>query len=663
MTVTVDELFVFAGAGVSLSRPAGLPVFNWLRDEILQQLGLDRYVPAGDGANSAVDDEQVAWRAVASGLIPEPFMLELSRADVDVQSWLKAVLSAGQPNAAHHALAQLAAAGARVWTVNFDTLIEKASGNTLRTLAWPGIPARDSRLLKPHGSVGGDLIVTAEQVLAGLDDTWLERLRADARGRTVVFVGYSGHDLDFQPIWDDVLTDAPAVLWFDRWCGGQMAEAAHKRMLLRRTDASGRLTLVPPAPVLPGADPNPSWDFIAWCQDQHLVSIGPELIQQLFDPPPTVKYPLLPGDTTWAKPAVQGLLGDYIGARKSYLRTALRSGYQRRAGAALATSFVNHGGNTMAALLTTATLLPGSGRPAAIREMAQRKRLTAWSRTGRHNAVLRATQMLPPDAVSTYLILRAEALRITGSLTDAAQTAQTARKQARIEQHPVRAAHAAFQECLALLWADRLPEVRECLEEYLRPYAELAATRWVAWADFIAGGLSVHDGEADKALENFESAKARFQAEVLLDGVVSVKTARLTAHRLRDDSAAYRTELTEVTDMSRHGRRGQRYYTRRNTFTADSIDNDHAEFARCHQDLATAWTLYERTASSRYPVQSSLGHLGLALIQAERGQTPSHATTAAGIAERIGSRLVTARARELLAKSQATDPLRQIYFC
>jgi hypothetical protein len=162
----------------------------------------------------------------------------------------------------------------------------------------------------------------------------------------------------------------------------------------------------------------------------------------------------------------------------------------------------------------------------------------------------------------------------------------------------------------------------------------------------------------------FQSAETRFQAEVLLDGVVSVKTARLAAHRLHDDSAAYLTELAQVTELSRHGERGRRYYTRRNTFTADSIDNDHAEFARCDRhDLTAAWTLYERTASSRYPVQASLGHLGLALIQAERGQTPSHATTAAGIAEHIGSQLITARAQELLTNPQPANPLRQIYFC
>jgi hypothetical protein len=103
MSLSADELFVFAGAGVSVSMPAGLPVFDWLRDAILDQLGLGGYVTGPAGPDSRIAE-------VASGLVPEPFMLELSRAGVDVQAWLRAVLSAGEPNAAHHALAQLAGA-------------------------------------------------------------------------------------------------------------------------------------------------------------------------------------------------------------------------------------------------------------------------------------------------------------------------------------------------------------------------------------------------------------------------------------------------------------------------------------------------------------------------------------------------------------------------
>jgi hypothetical protein len=349
------ELLVFAGAGVSLSMPAGLPVFDWIRDEILHQLGLDSYVQPPGGA---LDGRA----AVAAGLVPEPFMLELSRAGVDVQKWLEMVLSAGQPNAVHRVLAQLTAAGARVWTVNFDTLIEKAAGGRLERIAWPNDPSAGAPLMKPHGSVGGKLIVTAAQVLAGLDATWLEQLRADVDGRTVIFIGYRGRDLDFQPVWDDVLRSAARVLWFDKWADGRPVEATRKRLMLRRVDARGDLRFPCPAPfpagVSKGALPNPSWDFIDWCRRREFGDVGPELVRQLFDHTPMVSYPSLPGTTQWATPSVQGLLGDYAAARRRYLNLALRPGSNREASGSLAASMINHGGQRVAMLLAVSGLLP-----------------------------------------------------------------------------------------------------------------------------------------------------------------------------------------------------------------------------------------------------------------------------------------------------------------
>ena len=161
------------------------------------------------------------------------------------------------------------------------------------------------------------------------------------------------------------------------------------------------------------------------------------------------RCPPLPGDTVSARPTVQGMLGDYKGARASYWRAAIQPGYQWKAAYGLASSYVIHGGDRMAALLGAAVLLPPYGRIGQARELALRMRLTAWSRTARHEAVLRATRSLPDDALSVYRILRSEALRVTGSLDEAAAVAAVAREKAAREERVVRAAHAAFQECLA----------------------------------------------------------------------------------------------------------------------------------------------------------------------------------------------------------------------
>jgi hypothetical protein len=481
-------------------------------------------------------------------------------------------------------------------------------------------------------------------------------------------LGYRGRDLDFQPVWDEALDTASGVIWFERQVDGRPAEEDHKRLLLRRVNQRGALRFPPPAPFPPGtaanAPHNPSWDFVVWCQDNGLADVPPALAHQLFRNIPEIDYPSLPGAPDWARPAIQGLLGDYLGARWSYARLGLRPGNQKRAAVALTTLEVNQGGAGVAAVLGAGALLPRRGRLGHLSEVARRKQITVWHRTGRHDQVLKATSRLPDEAVSTYLILRASALNRLGSLDDAAQTAEAARRQALTEEHPVRAAHAAFQQCLALLWAERLTESDQCLADYLRPYAALAASRWVAWADFIAGGLAVRRHDPGEAHARLATAATRFQAEALLDGVVSVRIARLAAIRLSGDHAQYLQEADDVMELSRGRSRGQRYYTRNNIFTAEAIDIDRAEYARTSQrDLSAAWTLYTRAAGSRYPLHAGLGHLGLALIDTERGQPSRHIGTATRIAGHTGCRLVAQRARELMAASAGTDPLREVLFC
>jgi SIR2-like domain len=245
--VRAESLCVFVGAGASLSMPAGLPVFDWLRDDVLRQLRLSQYVPGARFDHDPLTE-------VAAGLVPEPFMLELSRSGIDVQAWLSRVLSRGRPNAAHHALAQLAAHGARIWTVNFDTLIEQASDQALGCIAWPRDPAAGAPVMKPHGSVGGSLIVTAAQVLVGLDERWLARLRADVQGRLAVFLGYRGRDLDFQPVWDEILDTASGVIWFERQVDGRPGRGGSQAAALAAREPAGRPAL-PSSGAVPAGYP------------------------------------------------------------------------------------------------------------------------------------------------------------------------------------------------------------------------------------------------------------------------------------------------------------------------------------------------------------------------------------------------------------------------
>lgn len=342
--------------------------------------------------------------------------------------------------------------------------------------AWPKAPAPSAQLLKPHGTLTGDLILSSEQVLRGLDPLWESRLRGDVRGRVVVFGGYRDRDLDFQPIWDDVLRPATRVLWFDMPATPDDGERRHKQELLHAVLASGRL--VPP--------------------------IGPL-------------------------------------------------------------------------------------RP--VRVAARRKRVTILANRGRHAAVLRATRRIRPDDVSTLSILRSASVRMTGSLDEA---------------------------------------------------ATIASTRWVGWANYVEAALAVHRRDLGGARRAVDAGAARFRAEGLLDGEISVETVRLAVLRLAEDDAGFAEHRRRIEGLIAPACRGRgRLYARGHRFTLEAFALEDAEFARLHRsDLAGAERAHRLVAASTHPLHAALGHLGPALLQVQRGKDPRHAATGRagvrGSAERRG---------------------------
>ena len=647
-----EKLFVFVGAGVSLSVPAGLPLFGWIRDELLIQLGLDDYVPPSRPEHPRTEQQQVA-----AGLVPEPFLLALQGGGVDIAGWLQGTLEGGEPNAAHVALAQLAVGGARVWTVNFDTLIERASRLMLRVCAWPSTPSGDAQLLKPHGTLTGQLIVTADQVLKGLEPSWERQLRADVEGRTVIFVGYSGWDLDFQPLWNDALQAAGTVLWFDM---PDPAEQERKRGLLHAVERSGRLEFPQRSPPTPGARPNPSWDFVEWCQQHDLIDIDDGLVARLHERIPATTYPRLQGSVPFARAATQQVLGDSLAARRSYVRLALLGPQRDRAAGQLTALTLNHGGRLVGAVLAFARVVPSIGsRAKALRGVALRKRATILSNRGQHSAVIRATARPWTDHESTRLVLRACALRMTASLDEAAAVADAAMRQSLQEGHPVRAAHAAFQQGLSLIWAGRLDEAERHIHDRQRPYAALASTRWVAWADFTEAVLAIHRRRLESALRALDVGAIRFRADGLIDGQIDIDTVRLTALRLAGDDDAFDSHRRRLERLADPTIRQGTHYARGSRFTREAIALEDAEFARLHRvDLDAADAFYQFVAGSAHPLHAAMGHLGLACVQAQRGEDPSHAHTAAALGRQVNARLVIAKAETLFtpARTSPTVP-------
>lgn len=658
--VDAERLFIFAGAGLSFPAPTSLPTFNQIRDEVLIGLDLPEFVRPSDAEEGDVSIEV----ATAEGLFPEPFLHALSAAGFPLTSWLTDILDAVRPNAAHTALAELALAGARVWTVNYDHNIERAIDPALSVSAWPAAPGR-AQVMKPHGSLGGDLIATAEQVVRGLDEGWLAQLRRDLDDiDTAVFLGYSGRDLDFHPYWDDALSRVRRLVWFDL----PGADCAFKEALLPKTVARGALELpepaAPPPDVDPGARPNPCWDFLVWCRDTGLLgepdaAAARGLFADRIDGLPHTK---LPGDLRWARAAVLGTLGAYRRERQQYEQLLRSPGQTRAAVLALGNHLLSHGRLPVARVLRAGMLIPPlTGRLQSARERAERKRLTVMSRVGAHARIIKATASLSDDAVSTYDILRAESLRVAGSLDDAVATARRAYERALTEHHLVRIAHAAYQECQALVWADRTDEAWEALENHLRPHAPLAASRWVAWADFVQSAVLVRRGDVDGSRRYVERATRGFAAEGLADGIVSAQMVLPTVARRAGDDAGFvaavqavRKHMTPTANIT--------YYTRGHPFTDQAIMLEEAEFARTHtRDSAKATELFTMLATSVYPLQAAFGRLGLAMTASDSVVRHRLAEQALEAGARVGQRLVIDRAELLLAGNPgATD---EVFFC
>jgi hypothetical protein len=147
-----------------------------------------------------------------------------------------------------------------------------------------------------------------------------------------------------------------------------------------------------------------------------------------------------------------------------------------------------------------------------------------------------------------------------------------------------------------------------------------------------------------------------------VDGVVSVRTARLTLCRMTDPGrfpealAWLRHSMTVTPDRATFFARGHR-------FTAEAVMIEQAEYARAHKhDLGTAAQLYGRVARSRFPLQRVLGLLGAGLIAVERDTDRGALLQARDLAGEIDARLVARHATAALGLPGGDRP-HEVFFC
>lgn len=176
-----DNLVVFAGAGVSKSNPAHLPLFN----ELAKQM-VGKEIPANENADVFLG------KAQASG--------------IDIQAACREIIGqADTHNSIHSALISLfAQQSAKIATTNFDLLFESAAAEKamdLQVFHAPALPIGSdfTGIVHLHGSIykcsNRMVLSDADFGRAYLTEGWARRFVVQLFEKyTVLFVGYSHND-------------------------------------------------------------------------------------------------------------------------------------------------------------------------------------------------------------------------------------------------------------------------------------------------------------------------------------------------------------------------------------------------------------------------------------------------------------------------------------
>ena len=616
------DLFVFTGAGLSFPPPSGLPVFWKIKDELLRQLGLVEYT-SPSGLPLGFNRKRTPAEQLAEFLLPEPFLDAINSAGGHIDDWLRAALDIKEPNVAHRCVADLIAQGATVWTVNFDRGIEIAAGGlSIRTLDQQPI---NPGLWKPHGDLFGRMLFQASDVLRGLPGDWERELRRAVTGKTVVFVGYSGNDLDFQPIWDDVLITASQVIWF---CFPK-EELAHEK-LLPRVVAAGKLSRLA-APISGVPAPNPTLDFVHWCVHEGLCNYTTAELNSAGEKPVQRVLPTLTGNTRRSSAAVRASLGDIQGAQE-LLWAEIKNGDERLpASRTLLNVKINHGRTgTAVTLRAAALLLPRAGRLGVLKTALRRKCASTLLNVGDASGAAHLTSKDGSHDPATKTI-RAGALKYAGSLSEAARLAEEATNEALAMDPPnaVIVSNAAMQRVLALLWAGSIGEARTVLSTTYVPYARLSAARWAGWSYFLESTLDVHEAKVDlipDAVDKLGQAIELFDAARLFDGVASCLLVRMAAHRLGEDLAWWSHDRRRLDQLMRSNAPTGTFFNQRAPTLRAGIALEEAQMLQFHRvdQLRRAASAYSIVASSTSPLLAAQGELGLGGVARSTHQRAKH---------------------------------------
>ncbi len=591
------------GAGASLARPAGRPLFDAIRRALLEplQVGLDP--------------------ARLSQLAPEALLSRLQSAGLDIDSELRQILSGGHPNALHVMAAELLRSGSAIWTTNLDELIETAAGQAgipfhrLLPGDEPGCRCSRGHLVKVHGTLSGERVLArSEDVLLPLAQPWLDRLARDVEGAQVAIVGYAGADIDLRTGLRDAFTVTKQAVWFAR---DSDREPLNRRFTRPLADGCLRLDL----------SERPDLAALDWGAARDLTDrIPAELLAQASEPASAAVVSVEYHANHLLRARVLDDFGRGPDARGQYARALVHGPRRRLAARALYSSGMIHGALWRPAVVTSLNAfcaLPARSR------WAHRQRLPylTWNvpPDRRLRILERSLARLGPDPP---IVLAAANAAKEVDPPRAIELGLDAQQEAMFRQDPADTAWATFTLSLALRWTGDITAAAEQAARLADGYDALAGPSWVAWGHFESGATKALKGELAEAHEQMQFAIEVFTAAGSMFAF-DAWCAMIAVCRAKGDLPGQR-------DAYEKARRLLAGDTLRRRFKHDVLMVEDAEYARQRGNLEEAHALYSELSRSPTLAQELLGRLGLGELQRRRGEQPKDAWHALTRSDELG---------------------------
>jgi hypothetical protein len=646
-----SDITLFVGAGISV--PSGAPNFERLRDCFLAPL-LDGSI--ADGLTMDLFSPELLFAALDDGR-------SSTRRAIRREMWHQ--IETLEPGPNHAAIATLGAAGARVWTTNFDTLIERAAerlGIPCTVVTPPLMPstvegAEPGRLVivKPHGSFPftGDpareptvhdyeLLFRATDVWRQLGAAWVDRLVHDFTGRSVRLFGYRGADLDVVPALLEALPGARDTEWWEgSWAPDNVAA------LERRFGG-----VSPTLKIRISDDPSRGLQQLA---TDRAPGFDPSLVP-LPTGPATVPKPCGTTPQTWtARARIRGQFRGAVAARKAYAWAIMADPWELKRAAAwrlIRSSGYDRpvAGTAMLSGLRMASPIVGRRFPDAIWGLYATL-LDSRPLAATDDADLRRLRNSPFADNAAMLVRMASKEKLLGRLDDAAVHLRAAFDElaSRDRPDPPLEAMATYN----LAWTERqrgaLDARQAVMVDVDRRLAHMGFN-WAAWLQIDAALLALDAGDPDGAHTLLDGPFLRFARERIRHPAYLADEAQAKAllRWHREGPSGVEKALLHSLRLARQATGGRLGFTAVDTLTLLG------ELARTEgRQSEMRRRLGQATAATR----SALQQARIELVHTVAADDPQALATAATDFQHRGFGLLSWSARTSLNGSRGSAPL------